>query len=433
MFGINTLKKRVETLTLQLKQNNFFNSFSSFNTQLFPHYKVLKDQLVYQTEDDINTVISRIATTAAKIPFYGELKDGSEIKDKDKLHDLLKQFSFEFKTKAYTDLLLYGELFIYKEKIEAGVNKGVNRLVILNPDNMIVFISKTFPVEITGYRYFDPLNGYAKDIPVEDMVFIKFYNPNSDCNESVRGLAPSRVLARRISRLRGAMDTSLAQIQNGGTETIVSDRTPGLSADALGQRKENFSRFLNNTANKGAPYFSNGDLVAVQIGSTLADLDLASLSDIDFDKICNQFNVASQLFNSHKSSTFNNVAEARKAMMTDAVMPIVFMFEDAVNMQVLNDVQTEGIIKCDFSEVEELQGDMLKKAQALAALPGGLTLNEIREAFEYDKIEDDPNMDKPLMASNLMFVDEFNVPDVEDKSGDYENVIRMSAAKIAGK
>lgn len=432
MFGINTLRKRVETLNLQLKEQRFFNSFNSFTTQLFPHYKVLKDQLIYQTEDDINSVISKIATTAAKIPFYGEQKDGSEIKPKDKLNDLLKLFNYEFKLKAYTDMLLYGELFLYKEKLEAGVNKGVVKLVQLNPDNIIVFASKGFPSEITGYRFFDPLNGYTKDIAVEDMLFIKFYNPSSDCNESIRGLAPSKVLARRISRLRGNMDTSLAQIQNGGVETIVSDKTPGLSADALGLRKENFARFLNNTSNKGAPYFSSGDMTAIQIGSTLADMNLAELADIDFDKICNQFSVASVLFNNHKSSTYSNIAEARKALITDAVMPLVMMFEDAVNAQVIFDVQTEAIVKSDFSEVEELQADMEKKARALS-LVQGITMNEWREAFEYDRIEDDPNMDKPLMSNSVSFVEDLSMPDVADTSGDYTNVISMSAAKLAGK
>lgn len=397
----------------------FLNSFNNFNTQIFPHYNVVREQLIYQTVDEIYSVVSRLAQDAAKIPFYGEYRDGTELKGNDKLHAFLNTLTYEQKIIAYTYLLTKGEVFGYKEKIEFGVNKGLSNMRLLNPDLIVVVITDTFPTEVVGYKYFDSIHGLEVYIDIEDMMFFKLFNPSSDINEQTRGLSPIRVLKQRVARLQGNMDVSVAQMQNGGLPGIVYEKTLGIEVGAMDARKDNFARYQNNSANKGAPFMTHGDLGYIAIGSSLADLTLTELASIDLDAICNVYHVSSTNFNNKSASTESNVKTHDKSYYTAGVMPLVMRFRDALNMQVLIDIDTKAILKEDISDIEELQGNMLEKAQAIAAAPS-FVVNESREALGQKRL-DDPNADRVFVKTGYTLLEDIATPveDVPNTAGDY--------------
>jgi len=394
--------------------------FNNFNTQIFPHYNVVKEQLIYQTLDDIYSVVSRLAEASAMIPFYGEYKDGSELKDNDKLHLFLDTLTYEQRIIAYTYLLLQGEIFAYKEKIEFGINAGVQRLKFLNPYNMVVNVTQTFPLEITGYAYYDSVNGYSVNIPIEDMMFVKLFNPDMDTQKSIRGLAPIAVLKQRITRIKAGLDVSVAQMQNGGVPGVLYEKTLGIEGGAIGRRQELFARFLNNSSNKGAPFMTQGDLGYLAIGNTLADMNLAELASIDLDKICNVYHVSSTEFNNKSASTESNVSNHSKSFYTAGVLPKVMMFRDGLNYQVLPDIRTIGRLKEDISDIPELQEDMEAKARGYAAAPV-MVPNEVREGLGQKRIENDPNMDKIYIKTGYALLEDVASPtdDLSNDSGDY--------------
>lgn len=412
-------KRTTETLELKLIENNelqlkartqFLSSFNNFNTQIFPHYGVIKEQLIYQTLDDLYSVVSRIATMAAMIPFYGEYLDGSELKPKDKLNAFLKTLTFEQKEIAYTYLLLQGEIFGYKQKIEFGVNAGLQSIKFINPANITVYISRSFPIEIVGYRYYDSVNGDSFDIAIEDMMFIKLFNPDADPLMQVRGLSPVRVLAQRLTRVKAGLDISVAQMQNGGVPGVLYEKTIGIEAGTMGKRQDNFARYLSNSSNKGAPFMTAGDLGYFALGSTLADLDLATLADIDLDKICNVYHVSSTEFNNKKASTESNVGTHSRSFYTNGTLPIVLRLKDGLNKDAISDIDTTGILKEDLSDIIELQPNMLQKAQGYAASPI-MTPNDVREGLGQKRIEGDPNMDKVYIKSGYQPIEDLNIVD----------------------
>lgn len=70
----------------------------------------------------------------------------------------------------------------------------------------------------------------------------------------------------------------------------------------------------------------------------------------------------------------------------------------------------------DISDVPELQEDMLAKANVYATMPV-IIPNEVREGLGYDKL-DDPMMDKPLIKSGYMTLEDYmsveDLPITED-------------------
>lgn len=406
LFGRKRFDKYIETIK-QISDARLNAFMSQFNTSVFPHYRSLKEQMVYQTMDDVYAVVSRLALTAARIPYYIEKVDGSEVSPNDKINMVAAQMTFEMKEKLHMHLLIYGEIFIYKERIELGVNAGLYKLIPLNPANVIVNVSGDFPYNITSFTYQNIKGGDAFVIPLEDMIYIKLENPGTG-DDDVRGLSPIKVLTNRLTRMSANMDVSVSQLQNGGLPGVLFDKSAMFTPELANRHKENFTRFLNSSSNKSAPYIWGGDVGYVGIGSTLADMDLAMLSDIDFDKICNVYGISSTWFNNKSAATESNVKEMVKSIYTNSVLPNVLRIQDAINRSVMTDFPGSGILMYDISDIPELQEDMQAKANTYAAMPI-IIPNEVREGMGYDRI-DDPMYDQPIIKSGYLLLEDLTMP-----------------------
>lgn len=415
LFG-RKFSKYLDTIK-QMNDARIASFMSNFNTTIFPHYKTLKEQMVYQTMDDVYAVVSRLSLTAGMIPYYVEAKDGNELID-EKVEAVLKQLTFEMKEKIHMNLLISGEVFLYKQRYELGVNAGQFKLILINPANMIVRVSNYFPFEIVGFVYQNVNGGASFEIPVEDMIYIKLENPGSG-EEDVRGLSPIKVLSNRLTRVQSNIDVSVSQLQNGGLPGVLFDKSPSFSPELANLHKENFARFLSNSSNKSAPYIMGGEVGYIPIGSTLADMDLTALADIDFDKICNVYGVSSTWFNNHNAATESNVQQMVKLVYTNAVLPNVMRIQDAIN-QAISEINPNAVIMYDISDVPELQEDMNVKANTYAAMPI-IIPNEVREGMGYDRI-DDPLYDQPLIKAGYQLLSDLTVPPDLPITGDYLNV-----------
>lgn len=423
MFGIEkTVSETVKTAIneFQTKAVSDRPLPIQFNTQIFPHFSSMKDDLIYQTISDIFSVVSRVSQQAAMLPFYGEQSDGEDITPKDKLNGFIDLLNYDLLEQVYTSYYLNGSVFLYKEKLEFGVNAGIQRLVHLPSSKMVIIISRGFPNEIVGFQFVDYEQGLTVNLQPEDVIYLRRYNTASGFYERFQGLSLATILKREVTRIKAGGDASIAQLQNGGVPSIVFDKDPTRIPGVANQHKENFARFLNNSSNTGAPYFSGGELGAIQLGTSLADLDVAELNNIDFDKICNAIGVSSIMFNSKHASTESNVKEMRKAMFTNSIIPVVRKFESALNTQAIPDIRTQAKLKADYSDVPELQEDMKAKADAYSAMPV-FRPNDVLEGMGY-KREEDPVMEKYFIKSGYVAVDDMIAPpDVQNNSNDYAN------------
>lgn len=430
------------------------------NIALYPGTDLSTHAATYCNTDDVYSIVRRLSRTAAMIPMYAyeqtedkkafkflskgqkawknpvrykslQNKALTDLEEDDPVAMLLENpcdemGKYEFFEAVHLFLCLFGECFILKEIPIEGVNQGKPiQLHILYPQGVIIKVSTALPRVITGYEY--RINGTTlhANLTPEQVIHIKYFNPelNTTGNE-LRGLSPLSVLKKRLTRLDSGMNTSVAQLQNGGTPGVLFDKSPlsyEQSVDIIGQRKDNIYRWLRNPNNTGAPYVAAGEMGYIELGLKLADLTVAELANIDFKKLCNAFGVSDRLFNNDATGSEVSDDNARKALYTNTVLPNVFMVRDALVRGLLPDfkdgvlllpqnedeepVRVKGdgknrFIDVDISDITELHEDIAKQVTALAAAYW-LSPNEKRETMNWERY-DNPIFDEPLLPAGLV-------------------------------
>jgi phage portal protein BeeE len=201
------------------------------------------------------------------------------------------------------------------------------------------------------------------------------------------------------------MDASVAQVQNGGVPGIVYEKSD-YAIENLGQRKNDFSAYLKSSANKGAPYFAAGEMGYIELGLSLADMDVMELQSIDFTKLCNAYKIPEVLLNNHKASTDNNVNWAEKRLYTNSILPNIYLLRDALVTQIapLFGLNKKRTIEIDLSEIPSLHADLKQQAEALNAM-WWVTPNEKRDIMQFEELPN-PLMDQILIDSNKMLLND---------------------------
>jgi len=427
IFGKKTKVKQEKALQTRSTTSASIN----LSTAIFPTWQTLENIDTYTNVDDVYSIISLLADTAARVEWYGYevVQDNSmkqykkhsqnsilgkyykrkammDLPDKDKFVQFLESITYEDKIKYYSLLYITGELFLYKEVIELGPNRGKVILHALNSQNITVIITDSFPQRVAGYKYFD--FGYDGTFTTDEIIHVKYYNPTITNGLQWRGLSPLYVLSKRITRLNAGMDASVAQMQNGGVPGIVYEKSD-YAIESLGQRKNDFASYLRNSSNKGAPYFAAGEMGYLKMGLSLADLDVSNLSGVDFTKLCNAYKVPEILLNNQDSSTFNNMNTALKMLYTNSILPNIYLLKDAIltGITPLYNDNIKRTIEIDLSDIPALQEDMKMQADALSAM-WWITPNEKRDIQDFEEL-DDPLMDSIIIDSGKQLLSDLGL------------------------
>lgn len=435
IFGVPKIVNEMKQQIKQLQRTSFGMTLNA-STAIYPNWQVMENVDTYTTVDDVYSIISLLSETAARIPMYGyeivnqvsmknykkfggqqtlhgkyyRSKAMQDLPDNDKFVQFLDSITYEDRIMYYSILYITGELFLYKNIVELGPNKGKVTLSVLNNQNIQVIVSDTFPQYVIGYRYTDM--NYTGDFTKDEVLHIKYFNPTITNGQQWRGLSPLQVLSKRLTRLNAGMDASVAQVQNGGVPGIVYEKSD-YSIESLGQRKNDFATYLRKAENKGAPYFAAGEMGYIELGLSLADMNVLELQGIDFTKLCNAYKIPEVLLNNHKASTDNNVNWAEKRLYTNSILPNIYLLRDALVNQIapLFGTDKKRTIEIDLSEIPSLHEDLKKQADALDAM-WWVTPNEKRDIMQFESIPD-PLMDQILISNNKMLLSDLGmVPDV---------------------
>lgn len=430
LFGVPKIVKDLQQQVKALQNTSMGMTINASNA-IFPSWQTIEAINQYTTIDDIYSVISYLADTAARIPFYGyevinddamksykkydmtslqkkyyKTKALQDLPQDDIFMKMLEGISYEDKIKYYTILYITGELFLYKEVLELGPNAGMVTLHALNNQNVTVLVSDTFPQTVVGYRYFDV--AFDGNFSTDEIIHVKYYNPTITNGQQFRGLSPLQVLTKRVTRLDAGMNASVAQMQNGGVPGIVYEKSD-FAIESLGQRKNDFSKYLRNSSNKGAPYFAAGEMGYLELGLKLADMEVADLQKIDFTKICNAYKFPEVLLNNTDSSTYNNMNTALKMLYTNSILPNIHLFRDALIRGILPMYQdgVQRTIEIDISDIPAMQEDMKMQAEALNAM-WWITPNEKRDIQDFEML-DEPVMNQIIIDSGKQLITDLTI------------------------
>jgi len=399
--------------------------------------------------DDVYSIVRRIAKTAAGIPLLVyKIKDEGALKDYDymskqhnfttrsvvqkqvlktkalelvdagnPLHQILDNpnplyTASEFREGAYMFRLITGNTYIYAPLLELGPSAGQPGEMWLLPSQYTMpKVKQTWPKEVTGYV----LNlGRPMDLAAEDVIHIRYFNPNFTLSgDELVGLSPLRAGSKVLARQLSETDYMVNSFQNSGISGMMAvEDADNMDSPDFGKMKSDFYAEASGTHNARKILFTGGKWKYHQIGLSPVDMDVLASEVRTFKKLCNLYGISDILFNNSDASTESNVIQMVKQLYTNAALPEVYAYRDAINSRITPSFNSKGVkyfVDCDISGIAELQEDMKKMADIYATLPV-MNPSLISEAFGYGK-STDPNMDKWYIKTGYTDLESLNAVD----------------------
>jgi len=353
----------------------------------------------YQQNPWVYACITEIARGIAGIPWRLYRGSGGrdalrEIEDHPLLR-LLRRPNPEQGYAAWAEQLVSFLLISGNGYIEAvGPDRGAPReLYALRPDRMRVLPDPALRVK--GYRY--EVNAYRVDLDPLHCLHLKLFNPTDDWY----GMSPLEAAARAIDQ-----DNELSRYE---VRLLQNQAMPGMvlrSQDALDDRqydrlKQQIQQLYQGTDNVGRPMILDGGLEAQPLSFSPQDLVMDKAQLWTAQRIAAAFGVPGELIGL-VSATYQNRREARKALYTETILPLLDRIADDLNNWLVPQFGEALTLAYDADSIEALQEDREKLFKQIQSADW-LTVNEQRVMAGYDER---PEGDVILAQANQLPLDQ---------------------------
>jgi hypothetical protein len=223
---------------------------------------------------------------------------------------------------------------------------------------------------------------------------------------------------RNINSSNSGIDQNIKTMQNSGVYGFIhaGDGQTPLTAEQ-GQSLKDRLVDMNNSSEK----LSNIAGASAKLGFTRISLTTDELKPFDYlsyDRrtLANCLNWSVDLLNEERSSGgfgVDTLIEARKRVMIDNIKPDLDLFASYLNpyfIQLFKGYEN-ACLEFDISEMPEMQTDMKTMSEWVNSVP--LTLNERREVFNYEEL-DDEMMNEVYIPTNLVNINDPSLNDMQD-------------------
>ena len=308
-------------------------------------------------------------------------------------HDLNKVFVkpnslqgwAEFVEQVVGFKLVTGNSYIHVIGPTAGLNKGAIREMWNIPSQIIRPVAGDKMEPVRGYKYLtsDTL------IPYDQVIHLKYWTPEYFNGQNLIGLSPIRASMRLVTKSNASFDSSVGAFQNQGAFGIISaEKETDLTEEQADMIERRLREKVGGPANRGKNIVTSASLKWQQMGMSPVDLNIIESDRMDLRALCNVYHVPSELFNDAANKTYSNTKEAGSAVYTNAVLPALNQFRDALNQFILP--RYPGIyVDYDASMISELQDDLQLMTTALAGA-WWLTPEERRDIMNFPADDTNP-------------------------------------------
>lgn len=265
----------------------------------------------------------------------------------------------------------------------------------LKIDNYKVsYYNELIPADMIGHsKYWNPING--TELPINQLI----------------GMSPL-LACRNLLKRYGAADIAQGSMFSnmGPAGILTGGKDATLTEEQAKAVQDKFKQYHSGQSKAGSILVTPAELHWTQIGLSPVDLNTIEGKQEILSELCNVYHVPRELF-STTDAKFSNKNEARKQLITDAVIPLVEKRKQTINRQ-LAPLFGEGlIVEYDYSIFEEMQDDLGQKVEWLSKA-WQLTPNEVRQELGYDELPGE-EMSKVYITSGLMPINESSL-DVEE-------------------
>jgi len=311
-----------------------------------------------------------------------------------------------------TYLKITGNYYQYNLSAEDGINKGVPKLVYALPSHLMQIVLKKdanllYDENPIDYYMLIDGDGYMQ-FPVEDVIHVKYVNPNYDrAGSHLYGQSPLRAGLRNINSQNSAIDTNIKTLQSAGAFGFIYGKGTPWTPEQAESMKERLVEMDKNPHRLGKIAGASGEVGFQRISLTTDELKPFDYLNWDQKTICNVLNFPDELLNADGKASLGSTdtAEARKSLITDDIQPDLILLQSAWNKSFIPKFKgyENCVVEWDCTELPEMQEDMKKQAEALNLID--LTPNEKRTVFKYETLPDE-GMDVVWMRAGMQRIDD---------------------------
>lgn len=258
---------------------------------------------------------------------------------------------------------------------------------------------------------------YLQDtIPGDEVLHFKKWNPilsgQSPTNQ-FKGLSPLQSCRLLLGRYKNADLTQGFQFENmgpGGMITGATSSADGLTEEQATAIQDKFKKQHQGVHKAGDILVTPSALTWTAFGLSAVDLNILASKVEMVNELCNVYQYPSDLMGGDKK--YNNFEQARKAAITDAVIPVVEARKAVYNKFIKDVLKEDLVIEYDYTIFPELQDDLEKMAN-IAAKSTWNTTDEKRAMMGYDKLKDGERKDV-IIPSGLTTLEDLYTTDTEE-------------------
>jgi HK97 family phage portal protein len=386
----------------------------------------------YNVNSIVYSIVNQQARKSAKIPFYiKKVEDEKkakqfllEIKKENIGEPQLKLLAKRLEKKAFSEgdemgmpidkpnvfqswgefvslyktfLKLTGNAYIYMMSPEAGVNKGAPVSFYLLPSHLIDIVLKpnaNLLLDESPIDYYRLIEGNTfKDFKAEDVIHIKYSNPNFDLRGAhLYGQSPLKSALKNIESSNEGVSQNIKTLKNSGAYGFIHGKTQPLTPDQALELKDRLKEMDDNPERLSRIAGVSAEVGFTRLTLTTDELKPFEYLSYDEKQLCNVLGWSDKLLNNDAGAKYSNIQEARKQVVVDDIMPDLGLLEQAFNDNILPRYKNyqNTVLYFDASTLPEMQMDMSSLTGWLtrALKDGVINRNEYREALNYPLLEE---------------------------------------------
>jgi HK97 family phage portal protein len=305
---------------------------------------------------------------------------------------------FDFWEQVFGYLELSGECPILFKRDTSGM---INGLFPIRPDLISVVPSTSFLVD----HYVFNSGGHSITIPRDELLFLKYFNPNS----ALRGLSPISAAKNDIVLDLHASTSAKNQFRRGAQPSGMISTEQDMSEGDWERTQRYLKQQYTGAGNAGRIMFLSHGLKWQQTSISNTDMQFMEQRQWTRDTISAVYGVPPIFLMQFKEASVLANADVQYKLLWENIKPKLIKIEQIFTEFILPQATTELNVsfKFELKDVSPLQPDYDKRAQRYKTgfAIGAVTPNEyLKEVLDKDPV-DDPAMNLHYIPANVITLD----------------------------
>lgn len=381
------------------RENIYLNALQKqvSNTMSLPSITSISREHIrnaYETSAPVMGVVNYIADNVGEVATYLELTKNGEPVEKHPILDTLRRPNDRFTLRKFVtswaiNKLLFGDAWVYAPM---RIGKEGGRSLYVIPSQKVA-VQNGIPF----FKGIKLLGISEKEIDASEV--FESFDYNLD-DTSLFGTSKIAAAAYYLSVMEKGIQRQEKTLEEGGATHLITPK-PDATGSVMPKDAQEIEKIANGSSNYAKRRALQFPVEVHQLGSTPVDLSILDSHKEAVTALCFVFRLPVDLY--YGQAKYENAKEAKKTIYEQNAIPMANEFaEDLLHFLKMDKEGYELKVNTDHIDVlKESTGEVLDNLNKMHA-----TLNEMREAYGYGRIEEEW-ADKPILPMGVTFGNEY--------------------------